>query len=333
MNSYKAYLAIRNDDNSTTTALTTRNMDELPPGDVLIRVAYSSLNYKDALSATGAPGVTKNYPHVPGIDASGEVVESAVAAYNPGDEVLVTGYDLGSNTDGGYAEYIRVPAEWVVPLPAGLTAKDAMIYGTAGFTAALCVHSLQRNNLKPDMGPVVVTGATGGVGSVAIGILAKLGYTVIASTGKSSKHDFIKKLGASSIVDRDAVQEDSGRPLLKSRWAGAVDTVGGNTLTTIVKSIQQQGSVAACGVVAGPKLELTVFPFILRGVRLLGIDSAMCPHDLRRDIWAKLADEWKPAHLESLVTTIHLKDLDSAVASILKGQNVGRTVVKISNET
>ena len=333
MNSYKAYLAVRNPDGSIQTSVTTRSKSDLPAGDVLIKVAYSSLNYKDALSATGAPGVTKNYPHVPGIDASGEVVESQVPEFKPGDAVLVTGYDLGVETDGGYGEYIRVPADWVVPIPSGLTKRESMIFGTAGFTAALSVHSLIHNNILPDSGPVLVTGATGGVGCIAVAILAKLDYTVIASTGKSSEHDFLKKLGASTVIDRDEINDQSGRPLLKSSYAGAVDTVGGNTLTTVVKSIQQHGSVAACGVVAGPKLELTVFPFILRGVRLLGVDSALCPNNLRHETWQKLAGDWKIDHLNDIATTIHLEELDSSVAAILKGKIRGRVIVEIGADS
>lgn len=333
MNSYKAYLAVRNPDGSIQTSVTTRSKSDLPAGDVLIKVAYSSLNYKDALSATGAPGVTKNYPHVPGIDASGEVVESQVPDFNPGDAVLVTGYDLGVETDGGYGEYIRVPADWVVPIPKGLTKRESMIFGTAGFTAAISVHSLIHNNTLPDSGPVLVTGATGGVGCIAVAILAKLGYTVIASTGKSSEHDFLKKLGAATVIDRDEINDQSGRPLLKSSYAGAVDTVGGNTLTTVVKSIQQHGSVAACGVVAGPKLELTVFPFILRGVRLLGVDSALCPNNLRHETWQKLAGDWKIDHLNDIATTIHLEELDASVAAILKGKIRGRIIVEIGADS
>ncbi len=333
MNSYKAYLAVRNPNGSIQTSVTTRSKSDLPAGDVLIKVAYSSLNYKDALSATGAPGVTKNYPHVPGIDASGEVVESQVPEFKPGDAVLVTGYDLGVETDGGYGEYIRVPADWVVPIPKGLTKRESMIFGTAGFTAALSVHSLIHNDTLPDSGSVLVTGATGGVGCIAVAILGKLGYTVIASTGKSSEHDFLKKLGASTVIDRDEINDQSGRPLLKSRYAGAVDTVGGNTLTTVVKSIQQHGSIAACGVVAGPKLELTVFPFILRGVRLLGVDSALCPYNIRHKTWQKLAGDWKIDHLNDIVTTIHLEELDSSVAAILKGKIRGRTIVEIGADS
>jgi putative YhdH/YhfP family quinone oxidoreductase len=249
--------------------------------------------------------------------------------FQANEKVLVTGYDLGSNTDGGYAEYIRVPAEWVVPLPEKLSLKESMIYGTAGFTAAICVDLLQRNQVRPEQGEIVVSGATGGVGCLAVAILAKEGYQVVASTGKSDAHNFLKKLGAERIIPREALNDDSNRPLLKSTWAGAIDTVGGNTLATIVKSIKVQGSVAACGVVAGPKLDLTVFPFILRGVNLLGADSALWPAGPRKEIWHKLSTIWKIENLESISQTIGLEDLDYYVAKILKGAIQGRTVVEI----
>ena len=329
--SYKAYLVTKDTENRTSASIVDRPNEALPPGEVLIKVAFSSLNYKDALSATGNPGVTKNYPHVPGIDAAGIVAASESDQFKVNDKVLVTGYDLGSNTDGGYAEYIRVPADWVVPLPDNLTLKESMIYGTAGFTAAICVAQLQRNGVRPELGEVVVSGATGGVGCLAVAILARQGYQVVASTGKSDAHDFLKELGAVRIIGREELNDQSGRPMLKSIWAGGVDTVGANTLATIVKSTVVQGSVAACGVVAGPKLDLTVFPFILRGVNLLGADSALWPMKLRRELWYKLATDWKIGDLESISETIGLEDLGRYVAKILKGQIRGRTVVEIGD--
>lgn len=326
---YKAYLVTKDNENRASASIIDRPFDALPPGEVVIKVAYSSLNYKDALSATGNPGVTKNYPHVPGIDAAGIVVASDSGQFKTGDKVLVTGYDLGANTDGGYAEFIRVPADWVVPLPDSLTLKESMIYGTAGFTAAICVAQLQRNGVLPEQGQVVVSGASGGVGCLAVAILAKQGYQVVASTGKADAHDFLKELGAAKIIGREELNDQSGRPMLKSIWAGGVDTVGGNTLATIVKATEVQGSVAACGVVAGPKLDLTVFPFILRGVNLLGADSALWQMEPRRELWRKLATDWKIDKLESISQTIGLGDLDEHVAKILKGQIRGRTVVEI----
>ncbi len=327
---FKAYLVTKNEENKASAAIVSRTLPDLPPGDLLIRVAYSSLNYKDGLSASGSPGVTKNYPHVPGIDAAGEVEQSQDSRYKPGDKVLVTGYDLGSNTDGGYSEYIRVPGDWVVPLPENLSLKQSMMLGTAGFTAAIGVQLIQRNGVMPDSGEVVVTGATGGVGSIAVAILAKLGYNVVASTGKADAHDFLKQLGAHRIVDRSEFNDTSGRPLLKSVWAGGIDTVGGNTLSTLIRSVNVQGAVAACGVVAGPKLDLTVFPFILRGVNLLGIDSALWPREPRHEIWRKFANDWKLNNLDAISRTIGLEELDEYVALILKGKIRGRIVVKIS---
>lgn len=245
------------------------------------------------------------------------------------DNVLVTGYDLGSNTDGGYGELIRVPSNWVVPLPQNLSLKESMTLGTAGFTAALCVQALQRSGVKPDQGDIVVTGATGGVGSIAVALLAKEGYSVIASTGKTDAGDFLMNLGAAKIINRSELNDQSGELLLKSSFAGAVDTVGGNTLTTALKSIKMHGSVAACGMVAGPKLDLNVFPFILRGVSLLGIDSAQCPMEQRLEIWRKLASEWKLDFLTSIAQTIILEQLDQYLPAILYGKIRGRIVVSL----
>jgi len=326
---FKAYLVTKKKDKKAEASIVTRTLKDLPPGEVIIRVAYSSLNYKDALSATCSPGVTKHYPHVPGIDAAGEVEESQAVQFKPGDKVLITGYDFGSNTDGGYSQFVRVPAEWVVPLPENLSLKQSMILGTAGFTAAIGVQLIQRNGVLPENGEVVVTGATGGVGSIAVALLAKLGYQVVASTGKADAHDFLKQLGAFRIIGRSEFDDQSGLPLLKGVWAGGIDTVGGNTLTTLLKSVNVQGSVAACGVVAGPKLDLTVFPFILRGVNLLGIDSALWPRESRHNIWRKFANEWKLENLEAMSKTIGMEKLDGYIAQILKGKIRGRIVVKI----
>lgn len=327
--SYKAYLVTKDKEGLASSSIATRSLKELPVGDVLIRVSYSSLNFKDALSATGAPGVTKDYPHVPGIDAAGIVEKSESAQIRAGAKVLVTGYDLGTNTDGGFAEYIRVPSEWVIPLPETLTLKESMILGTAGFTAGLCLRALLQNGLRPSHGEVVVTGATGGVGSVAIALLAKAGFTIVASTGKEDAQEYLKKLGASDIIDRMELSGSSNKPLLKVRWAGAIDAVGGSTLDTIIKSTKIDGPVAACGVTGGSALDLTVFPFILRGVRLLGIDSANCPKETRLETWRRLATDWKPDHLEGISKTISLKEIDEHVALILKGQLIGRTVIEL----
>jgi acrylyl-CoA reductase (NADPH) len=327
--SFSSYLVSKDKNGKTTSSIVTRTIKDLPPGDVIIKVAYSSLNYKDALSATGNPGVTKNYPHVPGIDVAGTVVSSQSVEFNIDDKVLVTGYDLGSNTDGGFSEYVRVPSKWVVPLPKNISLIESMILGTAGFTAAIGVQLLLENGLHPEMGEVLVTGATGGVASVAVAILASEGFSVVASTGKKDAHEFLKTLGAHRIINRSMLNDTSGHALLKSAWAGGIDTVGGNILTTLLKSTKQHGCVAACGVVAGQNLDLTVFPFILRGVRLLGIDSARWPKNSRLLIWQKLANEWKPKNLDNLSQIIRLKDLDEYITRILKGKIRGRIVVKI----
>ncbi len=301
--------------------------DALPLGDVLIHVDYSSLNYKDALASQGHPGVVRSFPHVPGIDCAGTVVESTLADYRPNDQVIVTGYELGAGHWGGYAEFVRVPAEWVVPLPKGLTLRETMIYGTAGFTAAQCVEAIVARGIGPKHGPVVVTGSTGGVGSIAVAILAKLGYEVQAVTGKREHHDWLRKLGARTILDRDDVLDESDRPLLASRWASAVDTVGGRPLATILRSLEHRGCVAVCGLVAGTDLPLSIYPFILRGVTLAGIDSAKCPRPERLDMWQKLAGPWRIAQLNDIAGEVTLDELPDRVRKILAGQIVGRTIV------
>jgi putative YhdH/YhfP family quinone oxidoreductase len=323
---FPCYL-VRREDGKVTARVETITQDQLPDGDVLIRVAYSSLNYKDALACQGHPGVVRTFPHVPGIDCAGVVIESASDSFSPGDEVLVTGYELGAGHWGGFAAYARVPAEWVVRLPAGIRLREAMIYGTAGFTAAQCVSAIVERGIQPDRGPVVVTGATGGVGSVAVAILAKLGYEVEAVTGKAKHHNFLRRLGAGTILSRDEVIDTSGRPLLAARWAAAVDTVGGKPLTTILRSIEHRGCAAACGLVAGAELDLTVYPFILRGVTLAGIDSAKCPRPQRLEMWQKLAGRWRIEELNELANEITLDELPEYVEKILAGQLVGRTVV------
>ncbi|MCD6570229.1 MAG: YhdH/YhfP family quinone oxidoreductase [Deltaproteobacteria bacterium] len=303
-------------------------ISDLPEGDVLIEVAYSSLNYKDGLSAIGNPGVTRKYPHIPGIDAAGVVTESTSSKFKPGDEVVITGYDLGMDTDGGFAQYCRIKADWIVPLPKGLSLKEVMILGTAGFTAALCVNHLIHNGLSPEKGPVLVTGASGGVGSVAISILAKLGYNVFASSGKKDQYDFLKKIGAREVISREDTQTDSNRPLLKEQWAGVVETVGGKTMEYVLRTTKYMGGVASCGLVGGAGFTTTVLPFILRGVALLGVDSVQCPMDLRLKIWDKLSSEWKPDTLDLLASMIDLDGLDTAIKEILAGKIKGRTLVE-----
>ena len=325
---FNALVVRAGEDNAYFRRIEQRSIDDLPDGDVLIRVYYSSLNYKDALSAIGNRGVTRNFPHTPGIDAAGTVAWSRVRGFKEGDPVLVTGYDMGMNTPGGFGQYVRVPAEWVVPLPEGLTLEESMIYGTAGFTAGMGVFFLTER-VAPESGPVLVTGATGGVGSVAVAVLAKLGYTVAAVTGKTAESDFLKGIGASQIVDRADAADTSGRPLLKGQWAGAIDTVGGEILATTIKSTLPWGTVACCGNVASPELPLTVFPFILRGVRLIGIDSQNCPMDLRLQVWRNLADAWNVTAIEDLSRQIPMDDLSNNIDRILKGQQKGRVVVQL----
>jgi putative YhdH/YhfP family quinone oxidoreductase len=313
--------------------VSTLPIDRLPDNEVLIRVAYSSLNYKDALAATGHPGVVRRFPHVPGIDAAGRVVESRASWFKPGDPVLVTGFELGAGQWGGFAEYIRVPAGWVVPLPTGLTLRESMIFGTAGLTAAISIEALIESHVEPSAGEVVVTGATGGVGSMAVAMLARLGYQVVAVSGKATARDYLRRLGAKSVVPREEVNDTSGKPLLKARWAAAVDAVGGNTLATIIRSTSQGGCVTACGLVGGADLPLTVHPFILRGVRLIGIDSAQYGIQRRIPLWQRMAGPWRPADLEAIVAdTVDLAQLEPQVQAILAGKIQGRVLVQLGGE-
>ncbi len=310
-------------------AVVERDLDSLPAGEVLVKVRYSSLNYKDALSASGNKGITRQYPHTPGIDAAGVVEESTSADWQPGDEVIVTGFDLGMNTSGGFAEYIRVPAAWVVALPAGLPFKESMQYGTAGITAGQCVDIIIRHGITPADGPVVVTGATGGVGSLAVAILGNLGYRVSAVSSKASSHDFLTSLGATEIIPRADMEETSGKALLKQRFAAAVDTAGGNVLTTVLRSLAYGGIAAACGNVNSNLLSMTIFPFILRGVHLAGVASADFPREKRLPIWKALAGDWKPAQLALLTEEISLTELPGKIDDILKGKMQGRALVRI----
>ena len=327
---FKAMVVREGPEKSFNREIEERTLSDLPEGDVLIRVTHSSLNYKDALSAIGNRGVTRSYPHTPGIDAAGEVAESDAADFKPGDRVLVTGYDLGMNTAGGFGQYIRVPADWVVPIPEDLNAEQSMIYGTAGITAALSVYHLENRGIAPEGGPILVTGATGGVGSLAVSFLAKAGYEVVGVSGKSDAESFLKGLGAASVIGRDEALDDSGRPLLKAKWAGVVDTVGGDMLATAIKMTKLHGSVTCCGNVASADLPLTVYPFILRGISLLGIDSQNCPMDVRRRLWKKMAGEWRIDGLDRLKQNVPLSELSGHIDEILAGKKKGRTVVELA---
>jgi alcohol dehydrogenase len=304
-------------------------VEDLPPGDLLIDVRYSSLNFKDALSATGNPGVSRNFPHTPGIDAAGVVVESSSEGFAPGDAVVAIGFDLGMNTPGGFGQRIRIPAGWALPLPAGLDLRESMRLGTAGFTAALCVQKLEEAGMTPDGGPVLVTGATGGVGSVAVMLLAKLGYRVTAVTGKPDQHGFLESIGAAEIVSLEEARSGSDRPLLPETWGGVVDTVGGETLFNSIKRLRYGASLAACGLVESPQFAATVLPFILRNVNLLGVDSVELPLAEKARVWDKLAGPWKLEGLESLEETLSLDTVSDAIDRILAGAMVGRGVVDL----
>jgi acrylyl-CoA reductase (NADPH) len=305
-----------------------RQVDDLPAGEVLIDVHYSSLNYKDGLSATGNPGVTRNFPHTPGIDAAGIVLESADPAIAAGDEVIVIGFDLGMETSGGFGQRIRVPAGWVVKLPSGLTLHSSMILGTAGFTAAECIDKLEATGMTPSSGPVLVTGATGGVGSVAVKLLSHLGYEVAAVTGKAAHHDFLRTLGASEILSREDANAGTEKPLLPERWGGVVDTVGGDILFNAVKSLRYGCGLAACGLVAGATFNASVLPFLLRNVNLLGIDSVQLPLNEKARIWERLASEWL-VDLSDLEEVLTLDTLSNGIDRILDGAMVGRGVVHL----
>ncbi len=329
---YRALVIRKNAEQGLQRAVEELSTADLPEGEVLIRVHFSSLNYKDVLSANGNHGVTKNYPHTPGIDAAGVVAASTVSDFAIGDQVLCMGYDLGMNTAGGFAEYIRVPADWVLTKPATLSLYEAMQIGTAGFTAARCVEKLLSMGIEPEQGPILVSGATGGVGSCAIALLSNLGFQVTAVTGKEKEHSFLKQLGCTAILNR---KQATGRPsaaMLRERWAGVVDTVGGEILATAIKTTRYDGVVTCCGNAASADLPLTVYPFILRGVSLLGIDAAICTMTRRRIIWQLLADDWQLSQLETITTCISLNQVSKAIDDMLAGKIRGRVVIDLGEE-
>ena len=325
---FQALVVRTSDKKNFTRSIEERSIDDLPKGEVLIRVHYSSLNYKDGLSCAGNRTVTRHYPHTPGIDAAGIVESSDSSAFKAGDPVVIISFDLGANTAGGFGQFIRIPADWVMPLPEGLSLRDSMIYGTAGYTAGLSINLLQHCGVIPECGPIAVTGATGGVGSVSVAVLALLGYSVSASTGKLNAENFLKELGATEVIGRKAVNDESGRTLLKEVWAGAIDTVGGNTLVTLLKSCKRRGAVVSAGLVGSSKLPAaTVFPFVLRGISLHGTGASETTMSMRREIWSKLAVEWKPDNLEHLAVDCKLEQLDPEIDRILVGGQRGRVVV------
>jgi putative YhdH/YhfP family quinone oxidoreductase len=325
---FRAYRVYENPDGSIARRVEERSTDDLPDNDVLVKVAYSALNYKDGLSASGHKGITRKYPHTPGIDSAGVVVEDRSGRFEPGTEVIVAGFDLGMNTDGGFGEYIRVPAEWVMLLPTGISLRESMMYGATGFTAALSVHRLLAAGQEPDQGPILVTGAAGGVGSMAVLILKKLGFRVIAATSKmDDSADFIRLLGADEHVDKTVTDDQSGKILRKPRWAGAIDVVGGNVLATILKSCDYGGNVTTCGNIFSDELHTTVYPFILNAVSLLGVDAARCPWKMREEVWNKLAGEWK-VEMPDIVREVTLDELEEAIKVLIHKKNRGQVILR-----
>jgi len=326
---FKAYRTFE-ENNAVTSRFVEMSQDELDPGEVVVKTKYSTINFKDALSYDGAGRIMRKYPTNAGIDMAGTVESSTDARWKRGDKVIVHAYDMGVAHDGGYAEYVRVPGDWVVRRPESMTAFDAMTLGTAGFTAAQAIMLMERNGLAPDKGPVAVTGATGGVGSVAVEILAKIGYHVVAITGKEEETNYLKGLGAKEVLARQSIDLAKIRPLEKASWAGAVDNLGGDVLSWLLARMKVGGTVGAVGLAAGMKLNTTVAPFILRGVCLLGADSVNCPMSLRQKIWNKLAVEWRPDRVHDQVRTIDFGDLPTHFDAYIKGLVRGRTVVKIA---
>ena len=329
---YRAFVVNRTDDQFTA-QVTELDESQLPAGEVTVRVEWSGVNYKDGLACIPKGRVIRDYPMTPGVDLAGHVAASSDTRFKEGDGVLLTGYDLGVSHPGGFGELARVPADWLVPLPAGLSTKEAMAMGTAGFTAALSVYELERYGIMPEAGPVLVTGATGGVGSTAVAMLAGLGYTVAASTGKAGEHEYLRGLGAGEILSREEASAASERPLEKERWAGAVDPVGGDTTAYLLRAAKSGGVVALSGLTGGTAFQTTVMPFILRGVKLVGIDSVYAPMDLRRELWPRIAGDLKPKGLlDSIAQETTLDGVPEATSTILAGKVRGRILIRLSDE-
>lgn len=329
MTTFKAYVLDKTDAGFSA-GVQQLELGDLPAGEVTVRVQYSSINYKDGLACLEESPVVRAYPMVPGIDLAGIVSESTDPRFTAGQEVVAIGRELGVSRFGGFAEYARLPGDWLEPLPQGLTLKEAMALGTAGFTAALSIQRLEENGLKPGDGPVLVTGASGGVGTTAVSMLAGLGYEVYASTGKRDEHGFLRDLGAAQILSREDVSGQSESPLGPERWAACVDPVGGDTLAYLLRTTRYRGSVASCGLTGGRTVNTSVHPFILRGVNLLGIDSVMCPAEVRRPLWVRMGADLKPRHLiESIAHEVDLDGISSIVSSILAGEIKGRTIVRL----
>jgi acrylyl-CoA reductase (NADPH) len=329
VSTYKAFEVREETEKNFVGTIVEKSALELAEGSVSIEVCYSSVNYKDALSASGSKAVTREYPHVPGIDAAGTVLASTDSNFAMGDEVVVTGYDLGMNTAGGFGQQVTVPGGWVTKLPVGLSLRDSMVLGTAGLTAGLCVNKLLLNGITPEAGKVLVTGATGGVGIIACALLVKLGFEVVASTGKLAETAKLTALGVSEVISREAFSEENPRPMLKESYAAAVDVAGGTTLVNVIKSLSYGGSVAACGLVDSPALSATVLPFILRGVNLLGVDSVELPLAQKQQVWNLFANEWALTDIDSLAETIVLAELPAVLAKVLAGGAIGRYVLDL----
>lgn len=327
--SFKTILVEEQPEGKYTVNLKERKLSELPLNEVLIKVQYSGLNYKDALSASGNKGITKKYPHTPGIDAAGVVENSENKDFRQGDKVIVTGYDLGMNTSGGLAEYIRVPSSWIVKMPEGLSAETSMIIGTSGFTAASGIFEIIAHGITPDAGEVLVTGATGAVGSTAVAMLSKAGYQVCASTGKKSAVPFLESVGATRVIGRNELDDSSGKGLLPGKWIAVVDTVGGNILSTAIRSTKDRGIITNCGMIASNKLDVSIFPFILRAVRLIGIASAETPMKRRLEIWDMIVSRLMPANLKEIARTITLEQVPEELNIMLKGEQTGKIIVRM----
>lgn len=327
----KAFIVEKNHDGEFITEVKDLAIPKCAENEIVIKVTYSSLNYKDALSSTGNPGVTRKFPHITGIDVAGTVYESTSNIFKMGERVLVTGYDMGMNTNGGHAQFVKVPASWVARIPDSISDKEIMTFGTAGLTAALSINELIENGVKPENGPVLVTGATGGVGSIAVSILSKIGFTVVAISGKTERVEYLKRIGASEVISRDFFNQESIKPMMAEKYIAVVDTVGGEILANALKYIKYDGVATCCGLTSSHELNTNVFPFILRGIRLIGIDSVECKLEKKQAAWEKLASRWKIDTLDSITNEISLYEIKDAYAHLLSGRAVGRYVVKIKD--
>ena len=327
----KAFLVEKTNDKEFISDIKQVSIPKCAENEIVIKVTYSSLNYKDALSSIGNPGVTRNFPHITGIDVAGTVYESTSNIFKMGERVLVTGYDMGMNTHGGHAQFVKVPASWVARIPDSISDKEIMTFGTAGLTAALSINELIANGVKPENGPVLVTGATGGVGSIAVSILTKIGFNVVAISGKKEKIDYLKRIGASEVILRDTFNEESKKPMMAEKYSAVVDTVGGEILANALKYIKYDGVATCCGLTSSHELNTNVFPFILRGIRLIGIDSVECKLEKKQAAWEKLASKWKINTLDSITNEITLYEIKDAYKLLLSGKAVGRYVVKIKD--